>query len=1028
MTGSLSPFIGLPGGAAAQIAEAKALFSSADATQRGSLSPADFRKIYLELGGSQSAEASTFPIAPESWTIAPETWSIQPTSASANTLPSFVANYPLSQVRAAAAFDAFDINHSGTLSTREFVDGLTGMIAPNTPLPDLVSGPTTAASVIATAQNTAKSMLSQYDTAGKGYITESDLVTSWTVNPSLGSVTNAPSIFASFDANGDGKLTQDELTNSSLVADIVHKVQTQLDPTKSGTIAVANLPALLSSSLIFDQKTIAGWDSNHDGTITSAELVAGLHQAAQNFIATYDSAAKGSFTAADVTSYLHDNPTATTTHTPAELVGLWDVNGDGSVSMTDILGGLDASLTNQLTNQSTDSMSAPTAATYETALSLFNAANVSASSILATYDIAGKGYISSADIAAMWATNPSLGDPGQASHAIAQWDLSGDGKVTRDEIAAGQLITSIATKITGVLDPLTTGQIAVSSLTDARVAGLSFSAATIASWDSHGKGTLTSDDILAGVKSSLAATIANYASSNTTSVTNSSIAQAITINPALSNGVAASAIMNHWDINGDGVVTEGEIAATKLAELNANFAKASTTPTSTTPGAVLRAAQQNAISMLSVYDGSGQGSINAADLASAFSKNPNLAGGQTASDVMALFDLNGDGVIDPQELVAGNELQSLVDKVFQRLDPNGTGRFSTSSLAAADGTGLPFTLSTLAKWDLNQDGSVTQTEAIKAIYTEVTQTIGQFDTSGKGYFDQSDIQTFIDANPAQYGAYSASSILAQWDVNGDGQVSPSDILATMVSNAVNAAAIPTTIERVYAKAKDTADATMELFDTKGQGTVTQESIATATLFDPTLGLPSDAATTLSAWDMNGDGKVTESELIADSIGKDLSNTLLTQLDPTGSGSVAVSSLQGSTISAPYLANPATTIATWDANSDGSVSQAEIIKGLTAEAGTFIARFDMTNKGYFTQADVQAVIDMNPSVTNMTASGMMKQWDANGDGKIDTADVLSGFSMGQSGSAVTWSSDTAPSADQVLAAMGLNTSASVTPSA
>jgi Ca2+-binding EF-hand superfamily protein len=448
----------------------------------------------------------------------------------------------------------------------------------------------------------------------------------------------------------------------------------------------------------------------------------------------------------------------------------------------------------------------------------------------------------------------------------------------------------------------------------------------------------------------------------------------------------------------------------------------------TTSSAVLQSAQKNALSMLSIYDPSQQGSINAADITTAFSTNPTLSGGQTAAEVMALFDLNSDGIIDPDELVSGSELQTLSDMVFQKLDPTNTGFITTTNLATADGSGLPFALSTIAKWDANGDGSITPAEAIKGIYSEVVSTIGQFDTSGKGYFDQADVQAVIDANPTQYGSYSAASVLSQWDVNGDGEVTPSDVLACMVASAKNAAAIPSTASGAYASAKTTADATMELFDATGKGSITRDDIAGTYNADASLGMPSDAPSTLSAWDVNGDGKVTELELMEDSIAAKMANSLLSQLDPEGTGAIDVSSLASSSISAPYLSDPATTIASWDKNGDGSISQSELISGIEAQASSFLSQYDMTGKGYFSQSDVQAVLDMNPSLSGITASGMMKEWDANGDGKVDMADVLSGLSMGQNPSAITWSSDTAPSADQVLAAMGLNTSSTATQSA
>jgi Ca2+-binding EF-hand superfamily protein len=272
--------------------------------------------------------------------------------------------------------------------------------------------------------------------------------------------------------------------------------------------------------------------------------------------------------------------------------------------------------------------------------------------------------------------------------------------------------------------------------------------------------------------------------------------------------------------------------------------------------------------------------------------------------------------------------------------------------------------------------------------------MAQYDSTAKGYFDQADIQSVLDAHPDSNGGLTAQGVVSYWDTNSDGHVQLSDIVSGMSGYiAVNQSA-PVTASTIYQDALAKAQATLDTFDTAKKGFITQADVAAAYRANAQLGNPDDAASTIATWDQSHDGEVSLSELTSGIELSGLANQFMAQLDPTNQGYISTASLDGVSIMMPSIPDAAHVIAGWDRNQDGQIGQDDIVSGLRQQAQTYLARFDTSNKGYFTLADVQAgFASTPPSDATLTPSGVISQWDANQDNQVDLADILAGIAAG-----------------------------------
>ena len=172
-------------------------------------------------------------------------------------------------------------------------------------------------------------------------------------------------------------------------------------------------------------------------------------------------------------------------------------------------------------------------------------------------------------------------------------------------------------------------------------------------------------------------------------------------------------------------------------------------------------------------------------------------------------------------------------------------------------------------------------------------------------------------------------------------------------------------------------------------------MAAAYTANASLGDPTQASSTIAAWDLNNDQQVTSDELVSGIELSGWANSLLSQLDPTNLGYIDVAALTQLKVSMPAIPNANQVIASWDGNGDGKVDQTELVTGLKQQANQLIGTFDQTNKGYFTLNDVQSTLAKTTTVdTQLEAGNIMVQWDLDQDGRVTLSEAIAGLAAGQ----------------------------------
>ena len=92
--------------------------------------------------------------------------------------------------------------------------------------------------------------------------------------------------------------------------------------------------------------TFNAWDTNSDGYLTLDEMQTGIQtiQQAQAIVSQYDTAGKGYFDVTDMEAALQSmDPTtapADIATQAQQIMGFWDANGDGQVTVQDVIQGV----------------------------------------------------------------------------------------------------------------------------------------------------------------------------------------------------------------------------------------------------------------------------------------------------------------------------------------------------------------------------------------------------------------------------------------------------------------------------------------------------------------------------------------------------------------------------------------------------------------------------------------------------------------------------------------------------------------
>ena len=640
-----------------------------------------------------------------------------------------------------------------------------------------------------------------------------------------------------------------------------------------------------------------------------------------------------------------------------------DTDGSGSVSKQEFMDGLNG-------------RSTPSDATAP--LAILKSVTAQSQAMLAKYDSNAKGYLIQSDLAAAYKANPSLGDVSSVPQLFAQLDLNGSGRVSAGDLNTNALLNEISKQMQGKFGTPSTNSIALSTFDSQELAQLPWSFETIKSWSSDQGKTLTASDVMNGV-----------------------------LNVARSE--RAKGAQSTQDANTDGQITLSEILATSLSSvLKTTVTQTPTTPDTpstpaTTAGQLLQQALSDAQAQIKIYDTHNQGYFTLEDVVTAWTKDPTLGDAATAPDIFKNLDLDGNGKITGSELVSGNFASNIADQFASlitaasqtNLTQNGTA-LPLSALQSLNQTLLPWSVDTIQAWDQDNDGALTRQEIMSGALNMAQHVMAAYDPHTTGQFKESDVQTALDKTSTTN--QTAQAVIKQWDANQDGSVTFEDVMATTLfylkglkaeqlaapppSEAISA---PTTLSQ----AQTWANNVLSLFDSDKKHYITLTDIANLYAKQPSLGDVTQAADTLNQWDLNADGRVTQDELSAFNANEQLKTQIMGWLDPQKTGSIPLASLTQNQLAAlPYSSDQ---LKQWDNDSDGALSTSELAAGLLHDARTILSQYDAAQKGYFTQADIQTVLDANAQNNQgLTAQGVMSYWDINSDGQVGLAEILSGM--------------------------------------
>ena len=228
-------------------------------------------------------------------------------------------------------------------------------------------------SISSSVSSWASTLFSQLDSSNKGYISESDLSSAFSLLDTSGSdsSSSASKVFSSLDSNNDGKVTKDELT-SSLEA-LSAQLNSQYDASRMASAMGNGMPPppppsdsdnndtgltkdQLSSiaSTTTDSKladlmnnvasNFSAADTNGDGKVTAAEAMA-YQQSSSSTSATSGSSNSASESDAGLTkdqltsiaSTTKDSKLADLMSSVASNFSATDTNGDGKVSRAEAM-------------------------------------------------------------------------------------------------------------------------------------------------------------------------------------------------------------------------------------------------------------------------------------------------------------------------------------------------------------------------------------------------------------------------------------------------------------------------------------------------------------------------------------------------------------------------------------------------------------------------------------------------------------------------------------------------------------------
>ena len=418
-------------------ASAKMIVSEVDTNGDGKLTGGEFQKVFAVLQRTEQIAGSRGSTQSTGFTSA----GVRPTIFDCTLYPSFSTNYALSQYQAVEMFSSFDKNNdkvitedelSGTATTPSTpattpatdaaattpTDGAAGSGSSNSSSDSTSGTTTTPDQPQQTPAERADALMALYDTTNKGYVTLEDIAGAWIKDPTLGDVSQLANIVQAWDSNGDGKITKQEITSIFTIMDTADSMLAQMgEAAQDGTsaertITLANVTDEQLAQIEASRDTLTSWDADKDGALTRTELIDGLRalnqQAAptptaadygQAMLTSFDADKNGALSLDEFEQAVATDMDATAAKSSFDA---WDTNQDGSISIDELTSGVDAAQR--------------------------------ATQIMATYDIANKGYFDIADLQRVLDESPDKNTRASAAEIMAVWDLDGDGHVTTQEV------------------------------------------------------------------------------------------------------------------------------------------------------------------------------------------------------------------------------------------------------------------------------------------------------------------------------------------------------------------------------------------------------------------------------------------------------------------------------------------------------------------------------------------------------------------------------------------------------------------
>ena len=273
-----------------------------------------------------------------------------------------------------------------------------------------------------------------------------------------------------------------------------------------------------------------------------------------------------------------------------------------------------------------------------------------ADALIAQYDTAGKGYVTLEDIAGAWINDPSLGDISQLANVVQAWDTNSDGKITRQEVLSVFTIMDAADALLGQMgqgaqDPAAPpAAIKIAEVTDDQLTQLGVTRDDLNAWDANQDGALTRPELVEGLRALVQqptpplpgaqdyakAMLSTFDADKSGALGLAEFQQAV----AGSNMDASAAkdAFDAWDANHDGAIDAAEL--TRGVD-----------------------AARRASDLMAGYDLTNKGSFDIADVQRVLDASPDQTGQATAAELMAVWDLDGDGQVTTQEVVSGLMLQ-----------------------------------------------------------------------------------------------------------------------------------------------------------------------------------------------------------------------------------------------------------------------------------------------------------------------------------------------------------------------------------